>query len=111
MKGLPMDKTLDMLPKEGDIKSFRYVRQTCENCGEIAHYKHTFLLPNARSNPASKAYRKDDCSWCEDTHQFSCRDEGCQQAMQMMEGYSRCSTFPASERFAHMFLYWQKEDS
>ena len=92
-----MDKTFDILPGEGEVEVIKRVRkrQTCENCGEVAHYKFTFLLPNARSNPASKAFGRDDCSWCEDAHQFSCSDQKCQNEMDHLEGYGQCSRFPA----------------
>jgi len=106
-----MEETLDNLPGEGEekvvIRKIR-CRRECDNCGEPAHYKITFLLPNARSNPASKAYMHDDCSWCEDASQFSCKNGKCLEAMRKMEGYGECSTFPASANFAHMFLYWHE---
>ena len=104
-----MDTTLDILPGEGEIKVIKQIRrrQTCDNCGDVAHYRLTFLLPNARINPSSKAFRRDDCTWCSDAHQFSCKDADCQREMQRMEGYGWCSEFPASEKFAHMFLYWE----
>jgi len=113
--GAAMDKTLDVLPGEGEVK--RYVvtetkmRQKCGECGEPAHYKHTFLLPNARRNPDSSAYRRDDCSRCEDERCFVCRE--CYLKSQpytpKMDEYIWCSTFPASERFAHLFLYSHKK--
>ena len=104
-----MDKTFEILPGEGEVEVIKKVRrrQTCENCGEAAHYKFTFLLPNARVNVASKAFGRDDCSWAEDAHLFSCLDQKCQNEMDHLEGYGQCSQFPATERFAHMFLYWE----
>ena len=103
-------ETLDILKGEGDIETIRRVRRrhTCDNCGEIAHFKHTFLLPNARTNPASKGYGKDDISWCSDEYQFSCRDGECQRAMRKMDGYGWCASYPANESFTHMFLYWEE---
>ena len=105
-----MNKTLDILPGEEEIQTItkKRVRRECDNCGEPAHYKYTFLLPNFRSNPASNAYGKDDCTWCSDAEQYSCRDPECQRAMSRLDGYSGCSIFPASEGFAHMFLYWEE---
>ena len=109
-----MDNTLDRLPGEGDVKvtTYKRVRKCCDNCGEPAHYLNAFLLPNFRNNPASTAYGRDDCSWCEDERRFSCKDPNCQRDMRHLDGYVSCSTFPASERFAHMFLVWeiQKEE-
>lgn len=103
-------ETLDTLDGEGKTETITRVmkRHTCDNCGEPAHFKHTFLLPNARSNPASKGYGKDDISWCSDEYQFSCKDEKCQREMGKMDGYRWCSSFPANERFAHMFLHWEE---
>ncbi len=99
------DKTLDVLPGEGDVKSMIRTRIRCEECGEPAHYRHTYLLPNARSNPASSAYRRDDCSWCEDHAVFTCRT--CQRPQ--VDGYKWCSTFRANARYAHMFLEWTEQ--
>lgn len=104
-----MNDTLETLPGEGEVRTItktRMRRECCE-CGEPAHYKHTFLLVGARSNPASKAYRKDDCSWCEDKCCFSCQEHE-SQTRRNMDGYEWCSTFPASAQFAHMFLYWEE---
>jgi hypothetical protein len=103
-----MDATLDVLPGEGEVKTTarRRDRQECEICGEPAHYKHTFLFENARSNPASKAYRKDDCSWCEDECRYVCKEH--EKDRTGPHGMSWCATFPASERFAHMFLVWHE---
>ena len=99
-------ETLDKLPGEGETetKTRTKVRHECEECGEPAHYKQTFLLPNARINQASSAYGRDDCSWCEDAHKFVCREH---RDAHSMEGYRPCSIFPANEQFAHMFLYWK----
>jgi hypothetical protein len=105
-----MDTTLEVLPKEGETKVIKKKRvsQECEICGEPAHYKHTFLLEGTRSNPASSAFRKDDCSWCEDEKRFVCKKH--QEDRIPPDGYVWCSTFPASERFAHMFLYWEEKE-
>ena len=100
-----MDETLEILPGEDEIKTIkkRRVRQECDVCGEPAHYKHTFLFDNARRNPASSAYGRDDCTWCSDAHRFVCKEHKKDEAPPQ-EGLFWCSTFPASERFSHMFL-------
>ena len=93
------------LKGEGDIRTRidRRARITCEECGELAVYKHSFLLEGMRSNPASSAFRKDDCSWCSDVDVFTCKEcrptlpDGCDP---------RSSRFEIGERFAHMFLEW-----
>ena len=102
-------KTLDTLPGEGDVQTItrRRVRETCCECDEPAHYKVAFLLDGARSNPASTAYGQDDCTWCEDDSRFACREHRREVQRHPPAGYVECSTFPATERFAHMFLRWE----
>jgi hypothetical protein len=101
-----MTETLDVLPGEGDVIVVRKERRRheCGNCGEPAHYKHSYLLPYARSNQASSAYGHDDCSWCSDHNEFTCKE--CKRPQ--VVGYSWCATFHAIEQFAHMFLYWKE---
>ena len=103
-----MSETLETLPGEGETQTVvrTRIRHECDVCGESAHYKHTYLLDGARRNPASSAYGKDDCSWCEDESRFVCVEH--KNDRSAPDGYSWCSTFPATERFAHMFLYWQE---
>lgn len=98
-------ETLDVLPGEGDVMVYevRKVRHQCEECGELAHYKHTFLRDNARHNPMSEAYGRDDCSWCEDACRYVCREH--KDVRTAPEGMRWCSTFAAIGRFAHMFIY------
>jgi len=102
-------KHREPLKGEGEVKIVRRVRTRveCEQCGEPADFRYTYLLPNARSNPASKAYGKDDCSWCSDAETFGC--QACYGDREpLMEGYRWCSTFTAGPRFAHMFLVWRE---
>ncbi len=103
------------LPNEGEVKIIRKtkVRCCCDECGEYATKKHTFLLDNARSNPASSAYRHDDCSWCSDTEAFACDDCAEKMRRNPPDGYGWCGTFsvtPEKLQFAHMFLKWKEED-
>jgi hypothetical protein len=102
-----MDATLDELPGEGEVQTITRVRvrHECEECGEPAHYKQTFLLPNYRSNPSSRAYGRDDCTWCEDASKYLCPAHLNRNSL---EGYAQGSTFPASAQFAHLFLYWKE---
>lgn len=101
-------ETLDVLPGEGETETITRtrLRHECDVCGEPAHFKHTFLLDGARNNPASKAYRKDDCSWCEDESRFACKEH--RHDKTAPEGHEWCATFAAVERFSHLFLYWSK---
>ena len=105
-----MDKTVDTLTGEGEIRTTVEVRvrRKCDVCGEPAHYKQTRLLEGTRSNPASAAYGRDDCSWCEDARRYVCKEH--LDCSPPPDGYVRGSTFPASERFAHMFLKWEEKE-
>lgn len=98
-------ETLDVLPGEGEEKTVTsvHVREECGQCGEPAHFKHSYLLDGARSNRASSAYGRDDCSWCSDRDEFTCKE--CKKPS--LDGYGWCATFPAIERFKHMFLRWR----
>lgn len=102
---------LDVLPGEGETKMIRQVqtRQTCEECGEPAYHRLTFLLVGARSNPASSAYGRDDCTWCSDHEMFSCREHETKirRDTERERTYTWCSSFPATDGFKHMFLYWK----
>jgi len=103
-----MEETLDKLVGEDDIETITRTRKrrVCEICGEPAHYRVTFLLLHARSNMDSKAFGRDDCSFCADAELFACREHQEEVESHPPEGMSYCSTFSASARFAHMFLYW-----
>lgn len=96
------------LPGEGERKLVERVRYRHEcDCGRPATKRHSYLLPNARREPASSAYGRDDCSWCSDHETFTC--DGCKQPR--VDGYEWCSTFsvtPENTRFAHMLLYWHE---
>lgn len=49
---------------EGEKRTQVRVYRECDHCSEPAKYRHTYLLEGTRSNPASKAYGRDDCSHC-----------------------------------------------
>jgi len=82
------------------------VRKRCELCDGVAKYKHTYLLEGMRNNPASSAYCKDDCSWCEDAAIFTCGS--CKP--ETPGGHVQGSRFECSDRFAHIFLEWENID-
>ena len=104
----PDTPTVDVFEAEGIEQVVRNVRtrRACEECGEPAHFKHTFLLEGYRRNPASSAYGRDDCSWSEDAALYSCRAH--KEDIRPPDGYEMASIFPATERFAHLFLYWRE---
>ncbi len=93
--------------KVGDIRVIRQIAQwrECEGCGKPAKYRLTFLLQDFRSNPASKAFGRDDCSWISDLDIYSC--ENCKHTLsQSPHGYnSGCGCFPLI-KFKHMGFYW-----
>ena len=54
--------------------TYEYQRKECGLCGNPATHKMTFLLENARRNPASSAYGRDDCSYCSDSFKYCCEE-------------------------------------
>ena len=104
-----MDAILEILPGQGDMEVVKRVRRRrcCDECGEDAVYRHSYLLDGSRRNPASSAYGKDDCSWCSDEDRYTCKD--CKRPS--IDGYGWCATFPATGRFAHMFLEWHEVET
>jgi hypothetical protein len=82
-------------------------RVECENCGEPAIYRYTFLLTNYRNNPKSKAYGRDDCSWSSDTDVFTCAE--CKP--QVPEDHCPApGKHTLGEGNHHMFLEWREID-
>jgi hypothetical protein len=96
------------LKAEGDSETITRVRVRipCYNCGEPAMYRYTYLLDNARQNPASSAFGRDDCSWCSDHEEFTCYE--CTRPT--LDGLGDNARFTASDTLAHMFLRWENEE-
>ena len=96
--------------KIGEIRTIkqRFNRRGCEYCEEPATHKLTFLLPNARGNPQSKAFHRDDCSWCSDQDVFVCDEHNKKDRYKIERELEMgwCSSF-GYERFKHMFEYWE----
>ncbi len=103
--------------KEGQIKTHKEqcMRRACDECGEPASLRISYLLENARNNPASSGYGGDDISWCSDAEAFACYK--CQRKVEherAPDGMEWGSTFTAYEksgepsRFSHMLLYWEE---
>lgn len=102
------------LSDEGETRTIteKRVRRACQECGGRAMFKLCYLLEGGRGNPASSAYRRDDCSWCSDLDLYLCAEcssNGTRHPHQA--GYAAAATFPAKERFAHMFLTWKTVDA
>ena len=95
--------------KVGETKTTKQITRwrECEDCDRPAKYRLTFLLEHFRSNPASKAYGGDDCSWVSDLDIFSC--ERCKHTLsQSPHGYAPgCGVFPL-KKFKHMGFYWEE---
>ncbi len=84
------------------------VEKTCQECGEPATKRITFLYENSRRNPASAGYGKDDISWCSDDEAFSCIVHEKEIRNNPPRDMNDCSVFTRSERFEHMFLEWKE---
>ena len=102
----------ERLKGEGDRKLVEKirVRRECENCGQPAFYRNTYLMPGARRNPASRAYGRDDCTWCSDHEEFlcgTCHEKNVKVAVPA--DYTWCSTFFA-DRLPHLFLTWHERE-
>lgn len=104
--------TAALLKGEGDLRTERLTRIPCCECAEPATQRHTYLLPHARTNPASGAYGRDDCTWCADATQFTC--DAC-ETVAAPAGYEVCGTFYLRNRrtgvsngLDHLFLAWRK---
>lgn len=87
------------------------IREACEECGEDATRRITFLLEDARRNPASSGYRRDDCSWCSDSASFACDEHERKVKQAPPDGMSWCATFQCNDTFAHMFMRWVQRDT
>ena len=80
--------------KVGDIVTKTYIRQwhECQICGLPAVWRMTFLYHNCRTNPASSAYLRDDCSWCSDEEAFACKKHKGEVQLNPPTGMSLCAT-------------------
>ena len=108
------------VPLEGEGKTEiikrTKVRRGCQLCENPADYRVTFLLPNSRSNPASKGYRGDDISRCSDDELFSCEEHKLDvwnyykkhRNWGSLPEYEFCACFPL-KKFPHMGLIWKEE--
>lgn len=75
------------------IVTYQEQEQCCEECGEIATHCLTFLYEGGRSNPASSAYGKDDCTWCADETIFACDSHADKIRWHPPENMKWCSDF------------------
>lgn len=75
----------------------------CDRCAANATKKITFIKENARHNPASRGYGRDDISWCADDEAFACDEHNKDVERDPPSGMEYCATFTNGTRFAHMF--------
>ena len=102
----------DKLPAEGSRRVQELVRRECDVCGEPATHRITYLVAvNCRSNPASAAFGRDNCSWCSDAESYACKEHVKQIERDAPHGMSWCTTFDAVGRYDHMLLRWQEVPS
>lgn len=99
----------ETLPGENETETITRtrVRYECEECGEPAQFKRTWLLQGARTNPASAAYGKDDCSRYADDWTYACRK--CVHSLKPPDGYDEVSTYAATDMNASIFLHWEEK--
>lgn len=100
----------EYVPLKGE-DAVQYIKRTmrrreCDVCGKPADFRISYLLENARRNPASSAYGHDDCSYCSDAERFVCKDHP--SKFPQPEGHSWCSTFTLSKA-PHLGLYADDE--
>ena len=77
----------------------------CQVCGLPASWRITFLASeNCRSNPTSKAFGRDDCSWCSDAEDYACKKHEREVGNNAPAGMNWCASFPL-KRFKHMGFY------
>lgn len=94
------------LHKVGDIEvvKYRWYWRECRECEKPAIFRVSYLFENARSNPASAGYRKDDISWCSDEDDYACRSCVKKLERNPPNGMDWCATFTLS-KFQHMGWY------
>lgn len=90
------------------VKEYR--RAECEICGEPADYRLTFLLEGSRSNPASSAYGRDDCSRCSDQDVFVCKEHEKETRWNPPAGMSWCGKYDGISHPQHVMAWIEIDD-
>jgi len=96
----------ERLKGEGETRMQVRVRRECCSCKEPATRRVSYLLENARSNPRSSGYRKDNIAWCSDEESFACEEHVGTVERDAPPGMKWGSTFDI-KKFQHMGLYWR----
>jgi len=78
------------------------------DCEKPATHRLTYLRPNARGDPQSTAFHRDDSSRCSDQDVFVC-DEHKEYKYKIEKelGLVWCASF-GYERFKNMFEWWEE---
>jgi len=74
-----------------DCRVVEKPKRICTVCGGHARYVVTWLLPNARTNPASSGYRRDNISYCSDRTTNRCEEHKNHQRFPE-RGFEWCAT-------------------
>jgi hypothetical protein len=110
MSDLTKEDVMDLLKGEGETRTQVKTRFCCKECGEPATKRHTFLLPNARRNPASNGFGRDELVWCADgSDAFSCDEH---ERVTRVSGDERewgTTHTLKPGRNDHMFLFWMPQ--
>jgi hypothetical protein len=91
--------------KEMVVYEWRW--RACEQCDLPATHQLTFLLKGTRSNPASSAYRKNDCTYCSDMERYACRKCYRRMMNQPPPGHVFCAAFPLKQN-QHLGFHREK---
>lgn len=91
----------------GDTRTItqEYRIRPCEVCGENATHRLTYLLPNARTNPASRGYGRDELTWCADAERIVCATHAENPRSSAPAGTEWCAEFNGALR-PHMIGEW-----
>ncbi len=90
------------------IERKRVAWHECQVCGMPASWRIAYLVHNGRSNPASRAYGRDDCSWCSDAETYACKKHQKEVERDAPDEMSWCASFPL-KNFKHMGFYLWEE--
>ena len=100
-------------PKIGDTRVYVETLEgrECQECGERADYRISFLLEGFRSDPASSAYGKDDCTWCSDLDFYACEAHKSQAAGEAPIGFDRGASIWSIKKFPHFGVEWVRREA
>jgi hypothetical protein len=80
-----------------------WTRRRCDECGDPATRRATYLRNQARTNPGSRGYGRTDLNYCSDRDIHLC--EVCQPPF--LTHYYRHQIFLGTD-YPHMLFHWKK---